>query len=102
MTKTTKYLCHPSSASFTLLRKAEVFLKEYQSHLLRSSCHEEIFLNEIVYDPSEFPVCHSVVPAILKRYVKLRLHVLAKQINDEKHDKKQVLASKTAARSGIC
>ena len=30
MTKTTNYLCHPSSASFTLLRKAEIFLKEYQ------------------------------------------------------------------------
>ena len=101
MTKTTNYLCHPSSASFTLLRKAEVFLKEYQSHLPRSSCPEEIILNKIVYDPSEFPVCHSVVPAILKRYVKLRLHVLAKEIN-EKHDKKQVLASKTAARSCIC
>ena len=86
----------------TLLRKAEVVLKEYQSHLLRSSCPEEIILNKIVYDPSEFPVCHSVVPAILKRCVKLRLHVLAKEINDEKHDKKQVLASKTAARSCIC
>ena len=73
MTKTTNYLCHPSSASFTLVRKAEVFLKEYQSHLLRSSC--QIILNKIVYDPSEFPVCHSVVPAILKRYVKLRRRV---------------------------
>ena len=103
MTKTTNYVCHPSSASFTLLRKAEVFLKECQrSHLLRSSCLEEIILNKIVYGPSKFPVCHSVVPAILKRYVKLRLHVLAKEISDEKHDKKQVLASKTAARSCIC
>ena len=73
MTKTTNYLCHPSSASFISLRKAEVFLKEYQSYLLHSSCPEEIILNKIVYDPSEFPVCHSVVPAILKRYVKLRL-----------------------------
>ena len=200
MTKTTNYLCHPSSASFTLVRNAEVFLKEYQSHLLRSSC--QIILNKIVYDPSEFPVCHSVVPAILKRYVKLRRRVasgggrgamppdfrfcpppnfflapstvffgrkklvflggknvkicdfgedlfffgdhlllvgkfvilsrkslqisaktlffwrspafgrkfcdfcafmsFAKEINDEKHDKKQVLASKTAARSCIC
>ena len=102
MTKTTNYLCHPSSASFTLLRKAVVFLKEYQSHLLRSSCPKEIILNKIVYDPSEFSVCHCVVPAILKRYVKLRLHVLDKEINDEKHDKKQVLASGTAARSRIC
>ena len=88
MTKTINFLCHPSSATFTLLRKAEVFLKEYQSHLLRSSCPEEIILNKIVYDPSKFLVCHSVVPAILKRHVKLRLHVLAKEINDEKHDKK--------------
>ena len=102
MTKTTNYLCHPSTASFTLLRKSEVFFKKYQSHLLRSSCPEEIVLNKIVYDSSEFPVCHSVVPTILKRYVKLRLHVLAKEINDEKHDKKQVLASKTAARSCVC
>ena len=58
MTKTTNYVCHPSSAN-------EVFLKEYQSHLLHSSCPEEIILNKIVYDPSQFPVCQSVVPAIL-------------------------------------
>ena len=102
MTKSTNYSCYPSSASFTSLRKVEVFLKEYQSHFLRSSCSEEIILNKIVYYPREFPVCHSVVPAILKRYVKLRLHVPAEAINDEKYGKKQVLASKTVARSCIC
>ena len=102
MTKTTNYLCHPSSASSNLLRKAEVLLKEYQNDLLRSSCPEEIILNKVSYSPSEFTVCHSVVPVILKQYVKLRLHVLAKKINDKKHDKKQVIASKTAARSCIC
>ena len=67
MTKTTNYLCHPSSASFNLLRKAEVLLKEYQNDLLRSSCPGEIILNKVSYSPSEFTVCHSVVPAILKR-----------------------------------
>ena len=60
MTKTINYLCHPSSACFTLLRIAVVFLKEYQSHLLRNSRPEEIIWNKIVYDPSEFPVCHSL------------------------------------------
>ena len=59
------------------------------------------FIQKFKFAKNKMAVCHSVVPAILKRYVKLRLHVLAKE-NNKKHDKKQVLASKTAARSCIC
>ena len=60
------------------------------------------FIQKFKFAKNKMAVCHSVVPAILNRYVKLRLHVLDKEINDKKHDEKQVLASKTAARFCIC
>ena len=94
----TNYLCHPSKLIFDLLHQTEIVFRNEVNNVIRSICPEERIIALCKYDMAIFPQCHILVEAILRRYVKLRFNIYAKELSKKLCSSKQ-FASKTAARS---
>lgn len=93
----TNYLCHPSLSIFNLVASCECCIRDVKPQLLRNVCPEEVVFSKLVYSVADYPSCHFLVVPILKRYIRLRLHIIGKELT--KHaSKKTILASKSAAR----
>lgn len=94
----TNYLCHPSKLIFDILHQTEIVFRNEVNNVIRSICPEERIIALCKYDMAIFPQCHVLIETILRRYVKLRFNIYAKELCKKLCSSKQ-FASKTAARS---
>ena len=96
----TNFLCHPSKSVFDLLRRCEVIFRSYISEVFNSLNPQDKIISLVQYEAKEFPECHHLENAVLRRYVKLRLNIHAKELSHQIFMNKQY-AGKTVARSCI-
>lgn len=94
------YLCHPSKCIFNLLQKCEISFRNCIGKLKFCNSPKTLILSAIQnnVNVNEYPKCHSLDQDILKRYIKLRLNIFAKELSRSYVPCMQY-ASKTAARS---
>ena len=96
----TNFLCHPSKSVFDLLRRCEVIFRSYISEFFNCLNPQDKIISLVQYEAKEFPECHHLENAVLRRYVKLRLNIHAKELSHQIFMNKQY-AGKTVARSCI-
>ena len=96
----TNFLCHPSKSVFDLLRRCEVIFRSYISEFFNGLNPQDKIISLVQYEAKEFPECHHLENAVLRRYVKLRLNIHAKELSHQIFMNKQY-AGKTVARSCI-
>lgn len=96
----TMYLCHPSAALFHFFQTVEGVFRVHVSDLHKHPCPESVLLQQATPDVHDFPVCHGILPKLMKRFLKLRLHIHAKFVSSTLSSAGQH-GSKSAARAHI-